>query len=94
MATQGHTTVDFGAFPGRTQARVSITGQAAIVTASDVDAWVRCEDSADHSAEEHGIEDFEAQAQSIVAATGFEIVVRPRVGRCYGLYNISWVWNT
>lgn len=93
MATQGQTTVDFGAFPGSAQARVSVTGQASILTTNDVEAWARCEDSADHSAEEHGIEDFEVQAQSIVAATGFTIVVRPRIGRCYGLYNISWVFN-
>lgn len=93
MGAQGHTTVDFGAFPGKTQARGSVTGQASILAASDAEAWVRCEDSADHSAEEHGLEDMTVQAISIVAATGFTVVVRPKVGRCYGLYNISWVWN-
>lgn len=93
MATQGNTTVDFGAFPGAAQARTTISGQGSILTTHAVEAWVRCEASADHSAEEHGIEDFEVQAQSIAAASGFTVVVRPRVGRCYGIYNISWVWN-
>lgn len=93
MATQGHTTVDFGAWPGSAQARATITGQGSIAGTNDVEAWIRCEDSADHSAEEHGIEDFIVQAQSIAAGTGFSIVVRPLVGRCYGVYNVSWVWN-
>lgn len=93
MATQGHTTVDFGAFPGTAEAQATITGQASILAESDVEAWIRAEDSADHSADEHDIEDFEVVAKSIVAATGFNITVRPRIGRCYGTYNASWVWS-
>lgn len=93
MATQGHTTVDFGAFPGKAEARAAVTGQASILTTNDADAWIRCETSADHSAEEHDIEDFTVTVQTIVAATGFTAAVRPRIGRCYGVYNISWVWN-
>lgn len=93
MGAQGHTTVDFGAFPGTAEAQVSITGQAGIVAASDVEAWIRCESSADHSSEEHMIEDFIVQAQDIVAATGFLISARPLTGRCYGVFNVSWVWN-
>lgn len=93
MSTQGHTTIDFGAFPGKAEARASVAGQASMLTSSDVEAWIRCEDSADHSAEEHGIEDFEVQAQSIVAATGFTLIVRPLIGICYGVFNVSWVWN-
>lgn len=89
----GTTTVDFGAFPGKAQARTTITGQAAILTTNVVDARIKCELSADHSAEEHGIEDFEVQAQDITAGVGFPIVVRPRVGRCYGVYNVSWTWS-
>lgn len=93
MATQGHTTVDFGAWPGSAEAQANITGQGAIIAASDVEAWIRCEDSADHAADEHDIEDFDVRAKSIIAATGFNITVRPRLGRCYGLYNVSWVWS-
>jgi len=93
MATQGHTTVDFGAFPGTAEAQATITGQGSILAASDVEAWIRCESSADHSADEHDIEDFQVAAKSIVVATGFNITVRPRVGPAYGVYNVSWVWN-
>lgn len=92
MATQGHTTVDFGAFPGTAEAQATITGQAGILTSSAVDAWVRCEDSADHSADEHDIEDFNVSPKSIVAGTGFNITARPRVGPAYGVYNLTWVW--
>ena len=90
---QGHATVDFGAFPGKAEARASVTGQTTIATTSDVEAWVRGEASVDHAADEHLIEDFDITAQDIVAATGFTVTMRPRVGRCYGVYNFSWVWN-
>lgn len=93
MATQGHTTVDFGAMPGTAEAQVTITGQAGILTSNDVEAWIRCEDSADHSADEHDAENFSVTAKSITAATGFVITVRPNRGKCYGTYNVSWVWN-
>ena len=93
MGAQGHTTVDFGAFPGTTEARVSITGQTGIAAASDTEAWIRCETSADHSSDEHAIEDMVVQAQDNVAGTGFLITAHPLIGRCYGVYNVSWVWN-
>lgn len=93
MGAQGHTTVDFGAFPGTAEAQVNVTGQASILAASDAEAWIRCEPSADHSADEHEMESFEVAAKSIVVGTGFTVVVRPTIGPCYGVYNISWVWN-
>lgn len=93
MGAQGHTTVDFGAWPGTAEARVNITGQAGILTSSDTEAWIRCEDSADHAADEHAIEDMIVQAQEIVVATGFLITARPTLGRCYGVFNVSWAWN-
>lgn len=85
--------MDFGAFPGKAEASVAITGQGGIGTSNDAEAWIRCESSADHSAEEHDIEDFIVDTRDISAGTGFTVIVRPRVGRCYGVYNISWVWN-
>lgn len=93
MGAQGHTTVDFGTFPGKAEAQATVTGQASILAASDAEAWIRGESSADHSADEHAIEDFDVQAQDITAAVGFVVTVRPRVGVCYGVYNVSWVWN-
>lgn len=69
----GATTVDFGAFPGASDASVAVTGQAGILAASQVEAWIRCEASADHSADEHFVETIKAAAVSIVAGTGFTI---------------------
>jgi hypothetical protein len=34
MGAQGQTTIDFGAFPGKSDASVAVTGQAAIVAGS------------------------------------------------------------
>lgn len=73
MGSQGHTTVDFGAFPGSSHATVDVTGQAGILTSSDVEAWIRAEDSADHTADEHIVETIQARAAGIIAGTGFRI---------------------
>lgn len=91
--TSGNTQVDFGAFPGKAEARVTVSGQGTILTTAKADAWVRSELTSAHSAEEHSIEDFDVYAETIVAANGFTIVVRPRVGRSYGLYNVNWSWT-
>jgi len=56
MAT-GTTTIDFGAFPGATDATVAVTGQAAIVAGSLVEAWIRPVATADHTADEHRVEE-------------------------------------
>lgn len=73
MGAQGTATVDFGAFPGKSDASVVITGQAGIVAGSLVEAWIRPVDTADHLADEHMIETLKVFAHSIVAGTGFTI---------------------
>lgn len=93
MAAQGHTTVDFGATPTTGDVRISVTGQAGIASSSDVEAWIRCEDSADHSEDEHFVENIRARAGNIVAGTGFDIVAECTFGHTYGVWNVSWVWN-
>lgn len=73
MATTGTTTIDFGAFPGRSDASVTVTGQTAIVSGSLVEAWIRPEATTDHSADEHMVETLKVVAGDIVAGTGFTI---------------------
>jgi hypothetical protein len=73
MGATGTATLDFGAFPGASDASVAVTGQAAIVAGSLVEAWLRPAASADHSADEHLIETIKVVAGNIVAATGFTI---------------------
>ena len=100
MPGSGQTTVDFGAFPGKTDATATITGQAGIVAGSLVEAWIFPAVTTDHSPDEHRVEQIEVTAGDIVAATGFTIYAVNRAGgadkdvapRLYGLYNVGWVW--
>lgn len=73
MGAQGSTTIDFGAFPGGSDASVVITGQAGIGAGSLVEAWLRPVDTADHLADEHMVETITVVAGAIVAGTGFTI---------------------
>jgi hypothetical protein len=73
MGASGTTTIDFGAFPGKSDTSVAVTGQAAIISGSLVEAWIRPEATADHTADEHWVETLKVVAGNIVAATGFTI---------------------
>lgn len=72
MAT-GTATLDFGAFPGKSDASVAVTGQGGIVAGSLVEAWLRPVATADHTADEHMVETLKVIAGNIVAGTGFTI---------------------
>lgn len=69
----GTAVVDFGAFPGQSDASIAVTGQASILSGSVVNAWIQLAASADHSADEHMIESVRVLAGNIVAGTGFTI---------------------
>jgi hypothetical protein len=73
MGAQGTAILDFGAFPGASDASVSITGQAGIVAGSLVEAWIRPVITVDHSADEHMLETLKVFAANIIAGTGFTI---------------------
>ena len=91
MAT-GEATLDFGVFPGKTDASIAVTGQGAIVDASMVEAWVRPEATADHSADEHMVDPPRVTVAAIVAATGFTIYGFANNNLHYGTWNIAWAW--
>jgi hypothetical protein len=102
VGAQGTATLDFGAFPGKSDASVAVTGQAAIITGSLVEAYIRLVATADHSADEHMVETLRIEAGNIVAGTGFTIYglntselfdIDGRGTRIYGLWTIGWVWN-
>jgi hypothetical protein len=65
--------LDFGAFPGASDANVVVTGQAGILAGSLVEAWLLPADTADHKADEHRVETIQIMAGAIVAGTGFTI---------------------
>lgn len=97
MGAQGTATLDFGAHPGATHASVAVTGQAGIVSGSLVEAWIRPEATADHSDDEHMVENLQVVARDIVAGTGFTIHGHegPDNGnsKIWGRWTIAWVWN-
>lgn len=96
MATTGTATIDFGAFPGSSDASVAVTGQTGILTTSLIEAWLMPTiDTTHHFAAEQMIDPPDIIAANIVAGTGFTIYARPRwpSSQLYGEYNVAWVWN-
>ena len=70
----GVTTIDFGAFPGVSDAALTVTGQTGIDGASSqVQAWLMAQPTDDHTADEHRIETISVTAGNIVTGTGFTI---------------------
>lgn len=63
--------VDFGSFPGSTHATVVVTGETNIVSGSKVEVWIDNLASADHTADEHLLENLRVGHSTIVAGTGF-----------------------
>ncbi len=80
MATQGTAILDFGAFPGRSDTSVDVTGQTGISAGSLVEAWLLPAATADHSADEHWVDPPAVFAGNIVAGTGFTIYASARDG--------------
>lgn len=74
MGAQGTTTVDFGAFPGDTDAS-TVVASAGIAAGSLVEAWLMPIPTADHTADEHIAEGphIAILAGNIVAGVGFTI---------------------
>lgn len=73
MGAQGTTTIDFGAFPGASDASVAVTGQGSILSGSLVEAWLYPVDTSDHLADEHMLETIKVVAGNVVAGVGFTI---------------------
>lgn len=98
----GSTTVNFGAFPGSSHATVAVTGQTGIVAGSIVDAWIRPEATADHSADEHLVETIRIATSDIIAGTGFTIhgfnssektSARGEGTLISGTWTVAWSWR-
>lgn len=72
----GVTSVNFGAFPGKTDASVAVIGQATIAAGSTVQAWLAPVATADHTADEHLVDGPIVMAGLIVPGVGFTIYAR------------------
>lgn len=99
MGATGSITIDFGNAPAKqTQASVAVTGQAAIVAGSKVEAYMMPVDLAGangHSEDEHMIENlkFTVPVSTIIAATGFTIQGECTLGTTNGKFTVNWVWT-
>ena len=98
----GITAIDFGAFPGKSDTSVAVTGQAGILALSTVNAWLVRVATADHSADEHLVETIKGFAGNIVVGTGFTIYATNSgsltapdgsASRIYGQWAVSWSWS-
>lgn len=90
MATQGTTTVDFGA--GATDASASVAS-ASIGASNLVEAWVFPADTASNTADNHWVDDIRVMAGAVVAGVGFTIYAKCQTGLAHGVFNVGWVWN-
>lgn len=94
MGASGKATLDFGAFPGATDASVAVTGQAAIIAGSLAEAWIWPEDTPDHSVADHIVDPPRIVAAEIVPGTGFTIYgFTTNKRRHFGRYTVAWVWS-
>lgn len=92
-ATGGTATLDFGAAPGASTASIAVTGQAGLLSGSNIRAWVQGS-TADHNEYEHtrifpnriGL-----AAGDVVAGTGFTIHAETEL-RLTGDVSVRWEW--
>lgn len=92
--TSGTTTVNFGAFPGSTDASVDVTGQTGILAGSKVKAWIMATATADHTADEHLIDPPRVAVGPVGAGVGFTIYAfTTNTRRHYGAYTVAWEWS-
>lgn len=75
MGATGTTTINFGAYPGKLDTSVAVTGQASILSGSLAEAWIWPVGTAAHSADEHvlGAIEMAVVAGNVVAGVGFTI---------------------
>jgi hypothetical protein len=72
MGASGSTTINFGAFPGGSDASVTVSAPT-IAGSSLVEAWIFPAATADHTVDEHLVESIRIIAGNVVASTGFTI---------------------
>ena len=97
-ATRGTTVLDFGSFPGSSDASVAVV-QAPVLNTTVVKAWLYPLATTDHSADEHMVETLKVFAGKVVAGIGFTIygfntdqIVDPKGNgtRLYGKWTVAW----
>jgi hypothetical protein len=95
MPGTGTAEVDFGSAPGTNIAGIAVTGQAAILATSHVEAWMMGTDAtATHNAYEHAVVPLELHLAitALTAGVGFTISAITRL-RLTGTFLVHWVWS-
>lgn len=98
MGAAGSALLDFGAFPGARDITLDVA-TVGVVTTSLVEAWVFPAVTADHTADEHRIENLKVSAvwkvDGTITITGIcdDPPIGGQSGKLYGKYNVGWVWN-
>ena len=69
---QGTATVDFGAFPGASDASLFVSAPT-IGAGNLVEAWIFPAATTDHTADEHLVESIKVMAGNVAAGSGFTI---------------------
>lgn len=87
----GHVEVDFGAFPGADSADVLVDGQRGIEADAVVHCWIAPIDTADHSADEHVIEEIDVRCSAVRAGAGFTLTAfSTGASMLHGKWRVGW----
>lgn len=94
MGAQGTAVLDFSSALGD-YASVAVTGQAAILATSKVEAFFMGSTTVDSDEEDHlmAAHNVKLVCGIPVAGTGFTIYAFVEQGLTKNTFNVSWVWN-
>lgn len=90
MATQGTTTIDFGA--GKTDVATAVA-EAGITGSQLVEAWIFPAATASNTADNHWVEDLHVIAGDVQAGVGFTVYAKCGTGMAHGVYSVGYVFN-
>jgi hypothetical protein len=90
MATQGTTTIDFGA--RATDTSVAVV-DATITGSQLVEAWIFPSATATNTADNHWVDHLQVVAGNVQAGVGFTIYASCKNGFAHGVFNIAYVFN-
>jgi hypothetical protein len=96
----GTAVVDFGPFPGRSDASVAVTGQTGINANAVLEAWIVATATVDHSVDDHVFDAPSVKGGNIVPGAGFTIyaasipgIVSRNNPRNHGKWTVGWRWT-
>jgi hypothetical protein len=89
----GVTEIDFGEWPGGTEASATVPSQFGI----DADCWLTAvllaRDTDDHSADEHWIDSPTVMAGDVDVSTSSFVIYATHEDGLYGKYSVAWAWK-